>query len=418
MPAGRATLHTAFRGVLNDKLRGFYRSTFTDADGAEQVIATTQFEATDARRAFPCWDEPDYKAIFAVTLVVDADLLAVSNAAEVVATPSAAHAGPRRGALRRHDVDVDLPGGLHRRPARGHRPRRRRRHPAAGRVPAGQGPPHRLRPRGRRVLPALLRRLLRHRLPGRQARPRRHPRLRLRRHGEPRLRHVPRDRSCWSTPTTTTQAELQQRRRRHRPRARPHVVRRPRHDEVVERHLAQRGLRHVHGDARPPTPSGPSGSGGSPSGWPAPPPSTPTPSAATRPDRVPGGLAGRRRGHVRRPHLREGRRGGADARAVPRRGRVPRRHPARTWPANAYGNTETTDLWDAIEEATGEPVRRIMDSWIFQGGFPIVDVDLVERRPHRCASPRSASPTPATSARASRSTTTPPPPTPRSGRCR
>ena len=45
--------------------------------------------------------------------------------------------------------------------------------------------------------------------------------------------------------------------------------------------------------------------------------------------------------------------------------------------ANAYGNTETTDLWDAIEEATGEPVRRIMDSWIFQGGFPLIDVDLV-----------------------------------------
>ena len=40
-----------------------------------------------------------------------------------------------------------------------------------------------------------------------------------------------------------------------------------------------------------------------------------------------------------------------------------------------YGNTETTDLWDAIEEATGEPVRRIMDSWIFQGGFPIVSVE-------------------------------------------
>ena len=39
-----------------------------------------------------------------------------------------------------------------------------------------------------------------------------------------------------------------------------------------------------------------------------------------------------------------------------------------------YGNTETTDLWDAIEEASGEPVRRIMDSWIFQGGHPIVSV--------------------------------------------
>ena len=46
-----------------------------------------------------------------------------------------------------------------------------------------------------------------------------------------------------------------------------------------------------------------------------------------------------------------------------------------------YGNTETTDLWDAIEEATGEPVRRIMDSWIFQGGHPIVSVDVERRRP-------------------------------------
>ena len=44
---------------------------------------------------------------------------------------------------------------------------------------------------------------------------------------------------------------------------------------------------------------------------------------------------------------------------------------------HAYANTETTDLWDAIEEATGEPVRRIMDTWIFQGGFPVIDVDLV-----------------------------------------
>ena len=37
---------------------------------------------------------------------------------------------------------------------------------------------------------------------------------------------------------------------------------------------------------------------------------------------------------------------------------------------HAYANTETTDLWDAIEAATGEPVRRIMDTWIFQGGSP------------------------------------------------
>jgi puromycin-sensitive aminopeptidase len=84
---GHWTLQLTFTGILNDKLRGFYRSTFTDTDGVERVIATTQFEATDARRAFPCWDEPDFKAVFAVTLVVDDDLAAFSNSADVETTP-------------------------------------------------------------------------------------------------------------------------------------------------------------------------------------------------------------------------------------------------------------------------------------------------------------------------------------------
>ena len=76
---GRWTLHLTFSGILNDKLHGFYRSTYKGDDGEEHVIATTQFEATDARRAFPCWDEPDRKAVFAVTLIVDSDLTAISN---------------------------------------------------------------------------------------------------------------------------------------------------------------------------------------------------------------------------------------------------------------------------------------------------------------------------------------------------
>ncbi len=84
---GAWKLHTSFSGILNDNLHGFYRSTYQDADGNDQVIATTQFEATDARRAFPCWDEPDLKATFAVTLVVNEDLVAVSNASEVSAEP-------------------------------------------------------------------------------------------------------------------------------------------------------------------------------------------------------------------------------------------------------------------------------------------------------------------------------------------
>ena len=76
---GPATLHLSFTGILNDKLHGFYRSTFTDDSGTEHVIATTQMESTDARRAFPCWDEPELKATFEVTLVVDDVLAAFSN---------------------------------------------------------------------------------------------------------------------------------------------------------------------------------------------------------------------------------------------------------------------------------------------------------------------------------------------------
>jgi puromycin-sensitive aminopeptidase len=83
LPAGTATVGLRFRGTLNDKLRGFYRSTFTDEGGTERVLACTQMESTDARRAFPCWDEPDFKAVFAVTLVVADGLLAISNGAEV-----------------------------------------------------------------------------------------------------------------------------------------------------------------------------------------------------------------------------------------------------------------------------------------------------------------------------------------------
>jgi puromycin-sensitive aminopeptidase len=79
---GAVTLHVEFRGTLNDKLRGFYRSTFTDDAGETHVIATTQMESTDCRRAFPCWDEPDFKAVFGITLVVADGLAAVSNGPE------------------------------------------------------------------------------------------------------------------------------------------------------------------------------------------------------------------------------------------------------------------------------------------------------------------------------------------------
>ena len=76
---GPADLHLEFTGDLNDKLRGFYRSQYKGVDGEERYLATTQLEATDARRAFPCWDEPALKAVFDVTLLVPADLIAISN---------------------------------------------------------------------------------------------------------------------------------------------------------------------------------------------------------------------------------------------------------------------------------------------------------------------------------------------------
>ncbi len=76
---GKLNLKIEFSGILNDQLRGFYRGQYLDFDGNEHLLATTQFEATDARWAFPCWDEPNLKAIFQVTLIVPKDLTAISN---------------------------------------------------------------------------------------------------------------------------------------------------------------------------------------------------------------------------------------------------------------------------------------------------------------------------------------------------
>jgi puromycin-sensitive aminopeptidase len=79
VPVGRYELQIGFSGILNDKLHGFYRSTYKDSQGQEKPLASTQFESTDARRAFPCWDEPACKAVFQVTLIVDEKLTAICN---------------------------------------------------------------------------------------------------------------------------------------------------------------------------------------------------------------------------------------------------------------------------------------------------------------------------------------------------
>jgi aminopeptidase N len=72
---GPATIHIRYTGILNDKLRGFYLG--KDSDGRK--YAATQFEATDARRAFPSFDEPAYKATFDVTVTADQGMTVISN---------------------------------------------------------------------------------------------------------------------------------------------------------------------------------------------------------------------------------------------------------------------------------------------------------------------------------------------------
>jgi puromycin-sensitive aminopeptidase len=78
--AGTWKLRIGFSGRLNEKLAGFYRSTYIDEAGRERVLASTQFESTDARRAFPCWDEPAFKAVFRLSLTIDSGLTAIANA--------------------------------------------------------------------------------------------------------------------------------------------------------------------------------------------------------------------------------------------------------------------------------------------------------------------------------------------------
>ena len=76
---GTGTLAINYTGILNDRLCGFYRCRYVTQEGEERYGASTHFEATDARRAFPCWDEPALKATFDVTLVVPDHMVALSN---------------------------------------------------------------------------------------------------------------------------------------------------------------------------------------------------------------------------------------------------------------------------------------------------------------------------------------------------
>jgi aminopeptidase N/puromycin-sensitive aminopeptidase len=85
LPAGKATLSIAYTGILNNELRGFYLS-----KTSRRNYAVTQFESTDARRAFPSFDEPAFKATYDVTLVVDTADTAISNGPILSDTPGPA----------------------------------------------------------------------------------------------------------------------------------------------------------------------------------------------------------------------------------------------------------------------------------------------------------------------------------------
>ncbi|NWR52832.1 AMPN Aminopeptidase, partial [Regulus satrapa] len=74
----RYRLSSSFTGELADDLAGFYRSEYTES-GTKYVVATTQMQAADARKAFPCFDEPAMKANFIVTLIHPSDYVAISN---------------------------------------------------------------------------------------------------------------------------------------------------------------------------------------------------------------------------------------------------------------------------------------------------------------------------------------------------
>ena len=243
LATGEYTLRLEFTGKLSDLMEGMYRSRFTDDAGREHVIITTHFEATDARRNFPCWDEPDLKASFQMTLVVPEDLTALTNTPEIGREP--ADPGMRRVRFDRSIVMSTYLVCV-----------------VVGRLgltePSFAGPtPIRVACRPDRLhlaeyanevgvyaidwfgdyyaIPYPEQKLDQVGDPG----------LRAGRDGEHRARHLPRDVAAARSRAGHLRRAAR-RRRDDRARARAHVVRRPRDDALVERDLAERGVRDVH----------------------------------------------------------------------------------------------------------------------------------------------------------------------------
>ncbi|HEV3088491.1 MAG TPA: hypothetical protein VGX96_14860, partial [Candidatus Elarobacter sp.] len=78
-PAGHHVLTLAYTGKIEDSPDGLFAQDYTKADGSTARMLSTQFESTDARRAFPSWDEPAFRASYQLTVTLPAAWSAVSN---------------------------------------------------------------------------------------------------------------------------------------------------------------------------------------------------------------------------------------------------------------------------------------------------------------------------------------------------
>ena len=98
---GSLIISIEFEGIINDRMAGFYRSRFFK-DGETDYLAVTQFQESDARRAFPCLDHPQKKATFDIELIVDDQLAAISNT--LIETEEPAGNGKKRVAFKQTPI--------------------------------------------------------------------------------------------------------------------------------------------------------------------------------------------------------------------------------------------------------------------------------------------------------------------------